>query len=236
VSFDRSKPLIDREGNALRYLEIVRLNDINGPLADKALFTCGSVNFFNGNYREADYCFTQIHERHPNSEYAPRALELAIVAKHMGTGGPDYDGRKAAEARKLIDSAMANYPELAAKRDEMEKQRAYITYQQAEKDTRQAEFYERQGKLGAAYFYYTMIVNTYKGSPHAQAAAVRIEAIRAEVERRNGEPLPAAPPPPAASPSPAGTMPAPPGPAAALTPGPANGPGVEQAPAPRRGM
>lgn len=220
-SFDKSKPLLDREGNALKALETVRLNDINGPLADKALFACGSVSFFNGNYREADYYFTQIHERHPNSEHAARALQLAIIAKHMGTGGPDYDGRKAAEARKLIDAAMANYPELAAQREDMEKQRAYITYQQAEKDYRQADFYERKGKLGAAYFYYNLVKNTYKGTPHAEKAAARAEAIRGQVEAQNGNLGETPTPAPGQTPAPV------------ITPGPGAAP--ELAPAPQRG-
>jgi outer membrane protein assembly factor BamD (BamD/ComL family) len=232
ISFDRTKPFLDREGNALKHLETVRFNDINGPLADKALYLCGSVQFANGNYRDADYYFTQIHERHPNSEYAPKALEYAIIAKHLSTGGSDYDGRKSAEARKLIDSAMANYPELAAQRDEMEKKRAYITLQQAEKDFKQADFYQRKGKLGAAYFYFELIKTTYKETPYARLAAERSAEIRAEVERHNGTlpPVPGQAPAPAPGPGPA------PGSGPAPVPGPAPTPGPELAPAPQRGM
>src|SRR5262249_22989356 len=35
VSFEKSKPLLDREGRAIEKLEQVRYHDINGPLADK---------------------------------------------------------------------------------------------------------------------------------------------------------------------------------------------------------
>jgi outer membrane protein assembly factor BamD (BamD/ComL family) len=221
-NLDRTKPFMDREGHALKHLEQVRFNDINGPLADKALFLCGSVKYFNENYQEADYFFTQIHERHPNSPLAPQAIELAIVSKHMSTGGSDYDGRKAAEARKLIDSALTNYPELKEKREILERQRAVITFQQAEKDFKQADFYQRQGKLGAAYFYFEMVKNSYPGTPYAEKSIERIEQIRVEVEKRGGTLTPA--PASAGANGPIGT----PG----LDPLPGGGP--EQAPPPRR--
>src|SRR5581483_7468201 len=113
MSFEKAKPLLDREGRAIEKLEQVRYHDINGPLADKALFLAGSVKFFNEDYRESDYLFSQIYERHPNSPLAPQAVELAILSKHLSTGGADYDGRKVAEARKLVQAAFDSYPELA---------------------------------------------------------------------------------------------------------------------------
>ena len=91
----------------------MHLNDIGGPLADQALFYAGSVKMYNGDWRDADSYFSQIYEHHPNSPLAPKAVELAIMAKNLSTGGPEYDGRKAAEARKLVDAALRNYPELS---------------------------------------------------------------------------------------------------------------------------
>ena len=73
-------------------------------------------SIYNEDFREADYYFTQIHERHPNSPLAAQAVELAIIAKHISTGGADYDGRKSAEARNLVQAALRNYPELPATR------------------------------------------------------------------------------------------------------------------------
>src|SRR5919109_643019 len=92
VSFDRTKPLLDREGRAVEKLEQVRLYDIKGPLADRALFLCGAVKLYNEDYREADHYFSQVHTSHPDSPLAPKAVELAIYCKHMSTGGPEYDG------------------------------------------------------------------------------------------------------------------------------------------------
>jgi outer membrane protein assembly factor BamD (BamD/ComL family) len=204
VSFERSKPLLDREGRAIEKLEQVRYNDIQGPLADKALFWCGSIKLFNENYKEADYYFSQLAEKHKNSPYAPQAVELAIMCKHLSTGGSDYDGRKAAEARKLVQVALANYPELANDKDKREflvHQLANIDYQQAEKDYKIAEFYRRTGHPGAAYFYYELVRKRYPETPYgSKLAPQRIEELRHKLAKDNQE-LP--PEGPAARPAPA---------------------------------
>lgn len=182
MTIDRSKPFLDREGRAIEKLEQVRWSDINGPLADKALFLAGSIKFFHSDYREADHYFSQIHERHPNSELAPQAVELAIISKHLSTGGSDYDGRKVAEARNLVHSALQSYPELATKRrDFLDRQMIGITHQQADKDYKIGEFYERTGHPGSAYFYYALVRRRYPNSNYARRAEDRM----AEIQRKH---------------------------------------------------
>ena len=188
VSFEKSKPLLGREDQAVHNLDQVRINDISGPLADKALFLCGTVKFFNQDFREADYFFTQIRDKHPKSPLAPRAIELAIIAKHLSTGGPDYDFRKIVEARMLVQEAFASYPELAnnpAKRKFLERELASMTKQQAEKDFRTAELYGRLGHPGSAYWYYALVMQRYPNTDIAAEAAKRMEAIKADVEKEN---------------------------------------------------
>lgn len=186
VSFEKSKPLLDREGRAVQIMEQVRLHDLNGPLADRALFMCGVLKMYHENYREADYYFTQVPQRHPNSALAPRSIELAIFCKHMSTGGSDYDGRKAAEARKLVERAVGNYPELAHdkdKREFLEKQRKSIDLQQAEQDFKKAELYRRLGHPGSAYFYYELVQRRYPGTVFAEKARERWASLREQVAR-----------------------------------------------------
>ena len=207
VHFEKSKPTIDQEGRAMEVLERVRYNDMQGPLADKSLFLAGTVKFWREDYREADYYFTQLAENHPNSELAPRAIELGIIAKHMGTGGSDYDGRKVAEARKLINTALQNYPTLA-KDPEKEKfltrQLINCNLQQAEKDFKIAEFYRRTNHPGSAYFYYEIVRRRYPGTKYADQATERMHELHAKAEKELGKTVPpvpsAASAPPAASP------------------------------------
>ncbi len=182
--FETAKPFFDEEGRALEALEQVRYNDMTGPLADKSLFLAGSVKFFRQDYKEADHYFSQVVDMHPNSPFAPQALELAIISKHLSTGGSDYDGRKVAEARKLVDTAWRNYPELVKnKSDFLERQLVGITFQQAEKDYKIAEFYRRTGHPCAAYFYYEIVRRRYPGTKFADQATERMLELRAKVEK-----------------------------------------------------
>jgi outer membrane protein assembly factor BamD (BamD/ComL family) len=183
VHFEKQKPFFDIEGRALQALEQVHLNDIGGPLADKALFLAGGVKFYREDYKEADYYYTQLTEQHPNSPLAPKAIELAIISKHLSTGGADYDGRKVAEARMLIDTAMRAYPELANnKGDFLQRQLYSINYQQAEKDFNTAMFYLRTGHPGSAYFYFEIVRRSYPGTPFADKATQQMMQIRQDVE------------------------------------------------------
>jgi TolA-binding protein len=187
VSFEQKKPLVDREGRALELLDQVRFNDMNGPLADKALFLAGHVKLFHEDYREAEQYFTQIHEQHPKSPFAAQALELAIFAKQMATGGADYDGRKCAEARKLVDAAL-RMPDIDEKKKQaLINQLKSITAQQAEQDFKKAEFYRRIGHPGSAYWYYEIVRRRYPGTEYAQQAAEKMLALRADLEKKNGE-------------------------------------------------
>ena len=235
VHWDRAKPLVDQEGRALQALEQVRYSDISGPLADKSLFLMGSVHFYNENFRESDHYFTQLVEMHPNSPFAPQATQLAIISKHMCTGGADYDGRKVAEARDLVHRAQMNYPELVREKSEfMERQLVAITLQQAEKDYKTAEFYRRTGKPCPAYFMFEVVRRRYPGTKYADLATEQMHQLRARVEQENGGKLPD--PESAGLPGgltgglrdgmPLGAVPAPPGaeaPGRPLIPGPAPG-------------
>jgi outer membrane protein assembly factor BamD (BamD/ComL family) len=201
VNFDKSKPLLDEEGRAIETLEQVRYNDMVGPLADKALFLIGSVKFFNEDYKDADHYFSQLVEMHPNSPFAAQAVELGIISKHLSTGGADYDGRKVAEARILVHKALDSYKDLADKKSEfLTRQLVGITYQQAEKDFKVAEFYRKQGHPGSAYFYYEIVRRRYPGTRFADRATDRMHELRAQMEKK-GEKLP--PLDPMAAPNPA---------------------------------
>ena len=186
---DKKKPWVDEEGRAMQALEHVHLNDINGPLADKSLFLAGGVKFFREDYKEADHFFSMLVEQHPNSPMAAQAIELAIISKHMSTGGADYDGRKVAEARIMVDTALRNYPQLADEKNSFfDRQLGSITLQQAEKDYKIGEFYRRTGHPGSAYFYYEIVRRRYPNTRFAELATTRMEELRALAAQGRMEP------------------------------------------------
>jgi outer membrane protein assembly factor BamD (BamD/ComL family) len=193
--WDKTKPLFDEEGWALQKLEEVQL-DLHGPLADRALFYAGSIKFYRKDYREADQNFSQLTQMLPNSPLAPQALKMAILCKQLCTGGPDYDGRKTAEARQLVAQAFSAYPELKKKEEKfLIRQLDSINQQQAAKDFRTAEFYRRTGHPGSAYFYYEIVRRRYPGTPYFDQATERMHELKDALEKEKQKPV--VPPKPA---------------------------------------
>jgi outer membrane protein assembly factor BamD (BamD/ComL family) len=198
VHWERSKPLLDEQGRALEALEEVNVNDMTSPVAAEALFLAGTVKFYNQDYREADRLFSQIVEMHQNCKFAAQAAELAIISKHMSTGGSDYDGRKTAEARLMVHTVQDQYPELAnQKGDFLQRQLAGINKQQAEKDLKTAEFYRRTGHPGSAYFCYEIVRRRYPGTPFFDKATERMHELKAKMDKKKTKVVvpPIAPPP-----------------------------------------
>jgi outer membrane protein assembly factor BamD (BamD/ComL family) len=174
--FDRTRPMVDEEGRALESLQRVHTHDITGPTADKAIFWCGYVNFIRGNFSEADQFFSQMVEMHPDSPLRPQAIALAIQSKNNATGGASYDGRKCAEALRLVNVAEATVPELANDPDAAEKltrAKFAIRAQQAEKDFMMADYYQRTCHPGSAVFYYELVRRRYAGTRYADLATER---------------------------------------------------------------
>lgn len=198
VNFDREKPLFDIEGRAIEALEEVRLNDISGPLGEKALFYIATVKFFREEYKDADYYYSQIYENYPNGKLAAKAVKYSILCKQLITGGSAYDGRSLVEARKLIERAGA-YPELRNSDSKfLERQLVSIAHQQADKDFLIAEFYKRTGHPGSAYFYYELVRRRYPGTTYAEKASKRMDELRSRLDKEPATPSNAGP----ANPSP----------------------------------
>lgn len=190
MHFDKTKPTFDEEGHALKALENVYFNDPTGPYAELALYWAGYVHFCRFNFKEADQLLTQmleVAERNPPKteemrKQRERAFELAILAKNNATGGPHYDGRKAAEALQLIQRMKMTEPEFANSRGEfLDKQMKMIRYQQAEKDYEIAEFYRRTGKAPAAWFYYELVRRRYHGTEFYDKAVARMKEIHGDL-------------------------------------------------------
>jgi outer membrane protein assembly factor BamD (BamD/ComL family) len=194
VHFEKEKPLLDEEGRAMEKLEQVHYTDMMGPMADKALFLAGSVKFFRNDFKEADHYYSMLVEMHPNSPFVEQALELSMISKQLSTGGPDYDGRKLTEARKMVDMALRSYPNLASKTSDFLNRQLYsITMQQAAKDYQIAEFYRRTGHPCSAWFCYEIVRRRYPGTKYFDLATERMQALRAKLEK-SGEPFSEAPP------------------------------------------
>jgi outer membrane protein assembly factor BamD (BamD/ComL family) len=184
--FTKDKPFLDMEGHAMKMLEAVYLHDISGhtkeKLGEKALFQMGTVKRFHENYRDADFYYSQVYQKWPESPLAPKALKMSIICKQLMTGGSDHDTRSLQEAQKLIQTSKS-YPELA-ENDFLARQWNQIGLQQADRDFNIAEFYRRTGHPGSAYFYYELVLRRYPGSKYAEKATGRKQEMQAKLDQQ----------------------------------------------------
>ncbi len=192
IHFDKTKPTLDEEGHALKMLEQVYYNDPVGPHAEKALFALGYIYFRRTDFQKADQYLSQLIENsdrnNKKSEYRERAFELAIIAKNNCSGGPKYDGRKAAEALKLIDKAKQTNAKLATeKADFLENQKKMVHYMQAQKDYDIAEFYRRTGHPATAWFYYELVRRRYNGTEFHDQAIARMKEINLDLTEQQNQ-------------------------------------------------
>ncbi len=187
LHFENAKPTFDEESHAVHMLEQVYYNDPTGPYADKALFIVGYVNFCRGHWREADQFLTELvrmEDRHgKRTKLRDQAWEMVIIAKQNCTGGPEYDGRKNAEAIKVIQQAQATSPKFASDHgDWVASQLGRIRLQQAEKDYSLAEYYRKTGHPASAWFYYELVRRRYIDTPQHEMAVARMKELQQDLK------------------------------------------------------
>jgi outer membrane protein assembly factor BamD (BamD/ComL family) len=182
VHVNRDMPMLDPEGNALLLLHTIYLHDVNGKMAEQALLYLGTINFYRGEYKEADFYFSELREKYKDGPYAAKAIKQSIICKQLSTGGSMYDSGPIQQSKDMIMKAQATYKDFADDKW-IETQLKTITIQQADRDFNIAEFYKRTGHPGAAYFYYELVKRRYPGTSYANQANERINTIRAQVER-----------------------------------------------------
>lgn len=189
----KEMPAMDAEGHAVILLNAIRLADIKGELGRKSLMYLGTIHFFRQDYKEADFYFTRYYEEFPNDQDAAKAIKQSVICKQLVTGGPVYDLRGVEESKKLLMVSMGAYPELVKEEAWVKTQLTNINIQQAVRDFKIAEFYQRTGHPGSAYFYYELVCRRYPGSEFAEKAEKAKEALKAKADkeqRQDGGPPP----------------------------------------------
>jgi outer membrane protein assembly factor BamD (BamD/ComL family) len=176
--FDKTRPMFDTWGNAIRDYDLVRINDPRGPFADEAIMLTANAHFLKNHYEEADYSYTLLRNEYPKSKHQLDAHLLGIQAKLRRYQGPGYDDRPLKDAEKLIDQTLAQFgSELGAERERLVTAKGEIHAQQALRDWSVAQFYEKGEHYASAKLYYNDIVKTYPETKLAEAAQTRLAAI-----------------------------------------------------------
>lgn len=184
--FDRTRPVFDTWGNAIKAYESVRMNDPTGPLADDAIMAAGNAYFVQNRYEDAAYQYDLLRKEYPRSEHQYDAHRLGMKAKQLMYQGPMYDGAALNQAGDIADATLRQFRgELGEERDRLIEEKARIVDQQAEREWTMGQFYEKKGYYGAARFYYTGLARDarFARTSYARMAGERLEKIKDKPDR-----------------------------------------------------
>jgi outer membrane protein assembly factor BamD (BamD/ComL family) len=177
--FDRSRPLFDTRGRALKAFDHVRINDPRGPLADDSLMAQANAHFLDHEWLDADYFYGLLRSEYPDSDFLLQAHLLGLQAKLQAYQGPYYEGGILDEAEILADQVVVQFPDQMSGEEEsrIRKVRAEVAAQQAERHWKRAQFYTKGKYYTAARMYYAMIARDYPETQLAAAAREKYAAI-----------------------------------------------------------
>jgi outer membrane protein assembly factor BamD (BamD/ComL family) len=181
----RSLPLFDTVGRAIKVYENIRLNDPTGPLADDSIMATANSYFRRGRYNDADYHYDLLRKEYPRSDHQGNAHILGLQCKIRKYQGPDYDGKPLEEAKQLIRQQRMQF---AAELDDAQKQQlaeidGQVTRALAEREFAMAQHFDNIEQYGSAKFYYNEVVENYPRTPLADQARERIVALGGEPDR-----------------------------------------------------
>jgi outer membrane protein assembly factor BamD (BamD/ComL family) len=178
---DRTRPVFDTAGHALRVYERIRLEDPTGPLADDSILATANAHFVKGRWDDADYHYGLIRAEYPKSEFQYQAHLLGLRCKLLKYQGSDYDGKPLDEAEELATQLLTQFPrELGTERERVVQVRASINAQRAKREWDMGEYYAKGKYFGAARHFYAKVVEDYPETQLAQQSRGRIEQIKDE--------------------------------------------------------
>lgn len=179
--FDRSRPVFDTKGNAIKALKTIWLDNPNSPLADDALMMTASHFLREGKHEYADTYFAILRNQYPKSPHFENAYVLGSHVKLMSYQGPEYDGTRLIEAEQLKDSAIKMFGGSEHVK-QLEQGLKKIEEEKARREWSRVEFYLKKNRPDSAAIYAREILIHY---PNSQVAAKAREFLR---KRREPEP------------------------------------------------
>ncbi|MEK6247489.1 MAG: outer membrane protein assembly factor BamD [Planctomycetales bacterium] len=178
---DKTRPLNDTKGHALRAFEKVRLNHPTGSLADDSLMATAGEMFVRERFMDADYSYTLLRREYPNSVHQFQAHLLGIQAKIRSYQGPQYDGTPLVEAKELIQQTLKQFRKMTPEnRERLQELYAQVISNLAIRDFEMARFYDIKEFYGAAKDYYKRVIRDYPRTSAAKDAQARIAELQGE--------------------------------------------------------
>ena len=181
---DRSRPLFDTRGRAIKAFDHVRINDPRGPLADDSIMAQANAHFLDRQWLDADYFYALLRTEYPDSDFLMQAHLLGLQAKLRAYQGPGYEGGILDEAEVLADQTMVQFPDQLTKEeaDRVQSTRAAIAAQQAQRHWARGEFYAKGKHYTSARIYYALLARDYPKTELAQKARDRLDTIAGKAD------------------------------------------------------
>ncbi len=175
--FDKTRPVFDTEGRALEALKSIWLNDPTGPLADDALMLSASYYLRKEDYLEADHFLTILREEYPKSPHLEIAFQLGSHVKMMSYQGPAYEGNSLEESKRLMESTLRIFPEIANRERTLDDIRK-VEHAHAEQQWQWVTYYQKKKRPQSVAVYCNVILEDY---PHS-AFATKAQQILNQME------------------------------------------------------
>ena len=181
---DRTRPLFDTFGNAMKSYELIHMYDPTGPLADDSVMAYANARFLQGRYEEAAYEYGKLRRNYPKSPHQMKAHVLGLRAQMEVYQGTHYDARPLEAAQRVADDTLSQFGrELGTEYEYVLKERNRIREERARRDFMMAEYYEKRGYYGAAKVYYQLLMKEFPNTEASRIARERIAAIADKPER-----------------------------------------------------
>lgn len=173
---DKSRPIFDTQGNALKALKSIWMNDPTGPLADDALMLTATHYQRHENYVEADRYYEILREEYPDSPHLEEAFLLGAHVKQMSYQGPYYEGSDLVGARKLKEQTLQLFP-ASHERQQIRKDLEVLYLQEAERVWSKVAYYQKKNKPRAIAIACAELISDYPDTPYAKDARQILSTI-----------------------------------------------------------
>ena len=173
---DKARPWFDTQGNALKCLKSIWMNDPTGPLADDALMLTATHYQRKLNFVEADRYFEILRDEYPDSPHLEDAFVLGAHVKQMSYQGPYYEGRELKGAQKLKEQSLHLFP-ASLERQQLRTDLQKIYLQEAERAWCEVEYYQKKRKPRAVAIACIQVLNEFPDTSYAKDARDVLKTI-----------------------------------------------------------
>jgi outer membrane protein assembly factor BamD (BamD/ComL family) len=178
---NRTLPMFDTPGHAIRVYEKIRLDDPIGPRADDAVMATANHYFLKGRWDDADYHYGLLRSEFPKSEHQFQAHLLGLRCKLLRYQGPAYEGSPLDESEDLATQLLTQFPtELDDERDRVVQVRADVRAQRALREFETGAYYAKLEYYGAARHYYAKVLEEFPETKLAAESQSRLEGFQNE--------------------------------------------------------